>query len=143
MKVCHKVLINDISIAFVNLCPHPINVGDNLIIPESKWIARKVSPGGSSYTKSHTDVLDFGDLEVRRMKELVYVKPLNKVGKLPFPPEVENTFFIVSSLTASYLGHRKDILVPDDKNTKKGKVIRGLLAFNKETYKELERLLCK
>ena len=75
-----KVLINDISIAFVNLCPHPINVGDNLIIPESKWIARKVSTGGNNYTKSHTDVLDFGDLEVRRMKELVYVKPLNKVG---------------------------------------------------------------
>ncbi len=139
-NLTHKIYLNEeTTVTIINLCPHPIDIR-GIEIPESKWIARKLPTGGTSYTKSEKKILQLGELEIRKMSEMIKLRKKDEKENMIFPPEMDRTFYVVSSLTASYLGNRRDILIPDYKNTKEGKIARGLLAFNKATFDNLEEL---
>lgn len=129
-------LPNGRFISLINLCPHPIHInygGNDEIIPEGQWVARRKGNRGGSFAYSDINSIYINDsIRVSKMNEDVWLYNYEKETRIGFPPEVKGTFYIVSKITALCVEHRNDILVPDSKNVDGVKYTRGFIC-NKNT----------
>lgn len=132
-------------ISLINLCPHTIDInynGNNIVIPQGNWSARRKGNRGGSFAYSDKNSIYINDsIRVSKMNEDVWLYNVDKEAKIDFPPECKGTFYIVSKITALCLEHRNDILVPDSKNKDGIKYTRGFICNNQNTLDRIKEYL--